>query len=244
MLGADHSLPVVPTPPGAPGIGLLRLPGMCQRSADPHGKAVFVGSHPDDIEIGAGATTALLAGLGYDVWCVYLTKGECGGDASIRVRESLDACARLGVSADHVAFGPFNDRQIPYSYEAIEFLERFCDGEVCAAFFPSTEETHQDHRNTSLSCITAFRKVPRLLAYESPSTTSGFTPNAFVDASHHLRKKWQALRCHKSQIEKCRMYLEYRSMRGLAGYRGSQIGVRFAEAFQTIRFLISPSGLC
>ena len=204
-------------------------------------KVLFISPHPDDIEIGAGCSVAIFAERGFEVYCIYLTKGERGGDPHVRVRESTKACVSLGVRHDHVIFGDFEDTRIPDSFDTVNFLEQFYDERVWAVFVSSPDEVHQDHRHAALCSLAAYRNVQRLLAYETPSTTAGFKPTAFVDVTGHIRKKWQALRCHRSQIVKCRTYLEYRSMRGLAGFRGRQAGVHFAEAFQTIRFVIDPS---
>jgi LmbE family N-acetylglucosaminyl deacetylase len=203
-------------------------------------KVLFIGPHPDDIEIGSGCSVAIFAERGFDVYCIYLTKGERGGDPEVRVSESIEACASLGVPRDHVIFGDFEDTRIPDSFDTVNFLEQFYDERVWAVFCPSREESHQDHRHVAACCLAAYRNAPRLLAYETPSTMAAFMPTTFVDVTGHIRRKWQALRCHRSQIVKCRMYLEYRSMRGLAGFRGRQAGVRFAEAFQAIRFLVDP----
>jgi LmbE family N-acetylglucosaminyl deacetylase len=105
------------------------------------------------------------------------------------------------------------------------------------ALIPSVHEKHQDHRHAAHAAETALRCVPRLLAYESPSTTAAFMPTSFADITHHLDDKWRALQCHRSQLAKC-MSLEYESMVHLAAFRGQQTGVRFAEAFETLRFVL------
>ncbi len=80
----------------------------------------------------------------------------------------------------------------------------------------------------------------RILAYESPSVTPAFNPNVFVPIGGCVRKKWDALRCHRSQIAQNRMYLQYRSMVQLAAFRGEQNGVDYAEAFEAVRLRIDP----
>lgn len=201
-------------------------------------KTLFIGCHPDDIELGCAGTVRCFVDHGYEVLCVFLTRGDCGGDAAVRAEESRRACRILGVSADHVFFGMFPDTRVPDSAETIAFLEGFCGGDVAYAFVPSVNEVHQDHRHASHSCVTAFRRIPRLFAYESPSVTPAFTPSAFVDITRHIRDKRAALKCHASQIRQRRMYLDYRSMLRLAAFRGSQIGVRFAESFEVVRLLV------
>lgn len=59
------------------------------------------GAHPDDIELGCGATVAKEVSLGKKVAIVDLTRGELGtrGNAEIRTMESMAAAEILGVSA-------------------------------------------------------------------------------------------------------------------------------------------------
>lgn len=204
---------------------------------------LFIGPHPDDIELGCGGTIHRCVQESCRVVCVYLTKGERGGDPQARTREALNACECLGVSDENVHFGGFMDTRIMDSYDTISYLEQFVDENVLAACIPSEQETHQDHRNTSRAAITAFRGIPTLLAYQLPSTRPQFVPNAFVDITGHLRVKWKALRCHRSQRAKGKTIVEYRSMMRLASTHGISNGVRFAEAFEVIRAMVAPSAL-
>jgi LmbE family N-acetylglucosaminyl deacetylase len=159
------------------------------------------------------------------------------------LKESAEACSVLGVERDHIIFGDFEDTCIPDNVNSIHFLETFADNErIHAVFIPTFKDVHQDHRATANSCVTAFRHVPCILAYESPSSTATFTPTSFVDITDIIKIKWKALKCHKSQISQNKMYMEYRAMLCLSSFRGRQIGVRHAEAFETVKFLVeSPT---
>ena len=211
-------------------------------------KAIFVGAHPDDIELGCGGTVARFVQRGYDVRIVYASKGGKGkvprDGPNVRVRESTKACGMLGVDKSKISFGGFEDTRVPDSVEMIHFLERFCRNteDVYAVFVPSIHEVHQDHRAVANAGITAFRNVPRVFAYESPSTTAAFRPTSFVDITELLKTKWKALRCHESQIaQRNKMYMEYRAMLCMSSFRGRQIDTKYAEAFATIKCLIEPS---
>jgi LmbE family N-acetylglucosaminyl deacetylase len=201
---------------------------------------VFVGAHPDDIEIGCAGTVCTFLAAGYDVLCVFLTRGERGGDSATREQESRQACREMGVPRQNVFFGCFPDTGIQDNQEVVSFLEGFCNRNTYAVFIPSVHETHQDHRHAAGAAWAAFRHAPRVLAYESPSTTADFHPSTFVDISACLQCKWLALRCHRSQIQRQTMYLDYRSMVALAEFRGRQTGVRYAEAFETVRLRLQP----
>ncbi|HLV51620.1 MAG TPA: PIG-L family deacetylase, partial [Flavobacterium sp.] len=58
------------------------------------------GAHPDDVELGCGATVAKEVSSGKKVGIVDLTRGELGtrGSAEIRDKEAANAAKILGVS--------------------------------------------------------------------------------------------------------------------------------------------------
>ena len=58
-----------------------------------------IGAHPDDVELGCGATIAKMVAGGKKVGIIDLTQGELGtrGSAEIRAKESAEAAKILGV---------------------------------------------------------------------------------------------------------------------------------------------------
>lgn len=58
------------------------------------------GAHPDDVELGCGATIAKEVSLGKKVGIVDLTRGELGtrGSAAVRELEAAKSATILGVS--------------------------------------------------------------------------------------------------------------------------------------------------
>ena len=197
-------------------------------------KAIAVGAHPDDIELGCGGSVCRLLKKGGTVTAVFLTKGERSGHAEIRTKESRDALGVLGVKEAY--FGDFPDTEIPNSHKVIGFLEQFCaKGDVDVVLTHGVNDSHQDHRQVGWFSLSAFRNVPKILAYETPRVTPAFSPSYFVDVSDCMETKWRALQCHSSQ--RSERYLTYESMLKLASFRGSQVGVSAAEAFEVVRYL-------
>lgn len=202
---------------------------------------IFVGSHPDDIELGCGGTIVKFVEKQYHVKCVYLTNGSHVAEGKEREREGIKACTLLGVLEENIHFGKFKDTRIAVSFEVISFLEKFyfeCQEDLWGVFIPSKEDTHQDHRAAYYCCLSAFRHSPRIYAYQSPSTFGSFNPTSYINITGTLETKEISLKCHESQICEHRAYLEYDSLLNIAKYHGRQPGVEHAEAFQTIRNLI------
>lgn len=200
----------------------------------PFKTVLAVGAHPDDIELGCGGTVCQAAKNGANVIAVFMTKGELSAAPEVRTQESTNALSILGIKEVH--FGNFADSEVPHSRKAIDFLENFViKNDVEMVLTHSINDIHQDHRQTAWLSVSAFRNVSRILSYETPRVTSNFAPNYFVDVSKSIDLKWKALQCHLSQKKK--HYLAYESMVNLASFRGSQVGLRAAEAFEVVRYV-------
>ncbi|WP_277552408.1 PIG-L deacetylase family protein [Halobaculum limi] len=199
---------------------------------------VAIGAHPDDIEIGAGASLAQHQAQGDKIRFLILTRGGKLSQPSKREKEALRAGEVLGV--DDIRFLGYEDTKVPYDHDIIEELEsQLNDFGADRVYIHSENDTHQDHRHAALSSVAATRNIDEVLAFESPSTRPSFTPqyyNTLSEAS--LAQKIESIRSHKTQQEK--LYLEAEAMNGLARFRGQQANARYAEAFQVIRIKQSP----
>lgn len=138
---------------------------------------LFIGPHPDDIEIGGGATAAKLTSLGKKVTFLILTDGRFGdglsggvkGDelAALRKEESVRSAARLGVS--DVRFLDLCDGE-NYSFgdmlEGIAGVVGDCKPDIIFAPDPYTgREVHPDHLNTGRAAaqIAYFAPYPGIM---------------------------------------------------------------------------------
>jgi LmbE family N-acetylglucosaminyl deacetylase len=194
-----------------------------------------VGAHPDDIELGCGGTLHKAFKNQTRVIALYLTKGEKSGSKALRMKESKNALAVLGIN--EVFFEDYPDTQIPDSHETIECLEKYAIKFKPEIILTHTiNDIHQDHRCVGWLSMSAFRNIPKILAFETPRVRpAAFMPTYFVDISGSIEKKWEALQCHVSQQDK--RYLAYESMISLSSFRGNQVGVKAAEAFEVVKYL-------
>lgn len=200
-------------------------------------------AHPDD-EQGVAGTCAVLREMGFEIIVIYATKGEAGlaldDDPEVRVEEAIAAWEVLGVSRENIFFGGFEDTRVPSGDEMIHFLEKFCRiiGEVFLAFIHSKNDRHQDHRSVAAAAQAAFRNLPRVFAYESPSKTPEFCGRFCIDISPAIRKKVLALKCHRSQIKQRRTYLKSRDIVSGNAANGSRVGVDYAEVFEIVDWIL------
>jgi LmbE family N-acetylglucosaminyl deacetylase len=198
---------------------------------------IAVGAHPDDIELGCGGTVRAATKAGNKVVAIVMTQGEKSAGPKNRLDETIKALSKLGVSEVH--FGDYPDTEVPNSHKAVNFLESFYDIEKPATILThSINSMHQDHRQVGWLSMAAFRFSPRILAYETPRVTSLFSPAYYVDISAYIKEKCAALKCHWSQ--KSKPYISYNAIVSMAAFRGHQVNVNYAEAFEVVRYVEKP----
>lgn len=189
-----------------------------------HQRFLFIGPHPDDIEIGAGATAARLSALGKDVCFLICLDGRFGdgnapdgirGDAlvALRKQEALSSAAMLGIQ--DVRFLDLCDGGF---YEQQELICRIA--QVVGDFQPDmilapdpdvTSECHADHRNVGSAArqIACFAPYPGIMAgygaKAAPVQALGYymtaKPNRFVKTKGYLPLQLKSIfDCHRSQF--------------------------------------------
>jgi len=212
-------------------------------------KILAVGAHPDDIELGCGATLALFKKKGHEIYLLVLTKGEASGDPNVRQKECEQSARTIG--ADKLFFGNLKDTKISDGVATIMEIERVIKQiEPDLIFTHSYRDGHQDHRNTGMAALAAARNSKKVLLYESPAALREFVPQLFVDVTSTFDIKMEALEAFGSQVEKVYFRgnnIDYKRAKfprvsnaaeGLARYRGFQAGVSLAEAFEVGKFLL------
>jgi len=220
-------------------------------------KILAVGAHPDDVELGCGATLALYKKMNHEVHILVLTRGEASGDPEVREIECKKSAEILCV--DRIHFGNMQDTKITDGVETIMKIENVIKKvKPDIVFAHSSKDGHQDHRNAGLASLSAARDSKKVLLFESPAALRDFCPQVFVDVSSTFEDKLNALKAYGSQSSK--VYFRgdsvvHRSARthasesrkfpyvsnaveGLARYRGFQAGVALAEAFEVGKFIL------
>ena len=66
-----------------------------------------------------------------------------------------------------------------------------------------------------------------------------FNPNYYVDISKLMNKKKKALKCYKKQLKPYPNPLSYKNIINLSRYRGSEVNLNYAEAFEAIRTIVN-----
>src|SRR4051794_21974379 len=194
-----------------------------------------IGAHPDDIELGCGATLLAHATAGDSVTMLVLTGGENGpGPVGDRVAEQRSAAATLGAG---LRWGGLRDCTLTPDATTVRIVEDAI-GQTGAdlVYVHAPDDSHQDHRAAAAATLAAARRLSRVLHYQSPSTLT-FTPCVFVDVTAHLTGKLAALAAHASQVELSAM-VEPDAVVASARHWGAQARIGYAEAFAPTRIVL------
>lgn len=198
-------------------------------------RVLAVGAHPDDIELGCGATLAVHRARGDEITLLVLTKGELGaGPGVARVDEQESAAARLGAT---LVWGGQADGHVHEGRPTVEVIESVLDEVRPGVVYTHARgDTHQDHRATARATLAAARGHNGILCYEGP-TTERFAPDVYVDVDGFLEAKLDLARAHLSQVLREGL-VDVAALEALARQRGFEGRVHHAEAFEIGRLVL------
>jgi LmbE family N-acetylglucosaminyl deacetylase len=195
-------------------------------------KVLAVGAHPDDVELGCGATLLRHASRGDEITILVMSRGDLGSIEGMSRRSEQDEAARR-IGAELVWAG-FDDGSVPDGPDAIRTVDEAIAASGAQILYTHTaDDTHQDHRATATASISAGRRLATILQYETPSTRR-FEPTVYVDVAATIDDKLALVRSHLSQVLRAGP-VDLEAIEAQARFRGSQCRIRFAEAFEPVR---------
>lgn len=217
-------------------------------------KILAVGAHLDDIEIACGGTLAKAIASGHQVKTLIMSKsgytnikGDIQRSNDIAVKEGMNALHTLGIQDIEILDFPTKD--IPFESDVVNAID------VCIStykpdiiFTHHPFDTHQAHVGVSNSTIAAARRKNTVFFYE-PITPSGrsyvaFRPQLYVDIESTIELKIASLREHKSEYNKFGAEDWITGVHCRCGFRGYEIGKKYAEAFEVLRLEMSFGERC
>lgn len=213
-------------------VAALAAEGRAKRAATSAGEVVLaVGAHPDDVEIGVGATLASHRAAGDTVVILTLSGGAIGGDVQSRRHEALTSAGVIGA---RLYLHDFEDTRLDPAgglITTIEDLIREVDPTI--VYTHSEHDRHQDHRAVRQAVDVAARRVPTLACFQSPSSTIDFRPTRFVPVDGFLEAKLQMLAAFESQAH--RDYMDATLVRATARYWSRFGAGQYAEPLEMVR---------
>ena len=199
-------------------------------------RVLFLGAHPDDIEIGCGALIHNIVQK-TDILCVTLSDNQKNPDLK-RVRDEHFASMKaLGVSGEKIIFGPFVTRVFPDSRQDIleYFLKLRADFKPDLIFTHSKQDVHQDHNTMTDEALRAFRGIT-VLGFDVVRSSYGFFPHFLVEVTEEdVNKKIEAL--SKYDTYRDRYYFNSELTRSIMVRHGALAECPFAEGFDILRIV-------
>lgn len=212
-------------------------------------RALVIAPHADDEVLGCGGTIAALTAIGTEVRV--LIAGDDPRFEGIISCEALSAHATLGVcSTEFLGHPAIELARLPVAV-LNSGIQRAVDEffpDLVLAPFP---DRHLDHKAIFEASMVASRPVARgrhistVALYETVSEThwnvpgaeAAFTPDWFVDITSTIETKLTAFKQYASQVQQHPAARSLNALTHLAAFRGSQIGIEYVEAFQTVRHI-------
>ncbi len=222
-----------------------------------------IGAHPDDVELGCGATIAKEVAAGKQVGILDLTKGELGtrGTPEIRAMEAEAAAEILGVLVRENIGLPdgFLENTKEYQLKIVEVIRKYQPEIVlCNAI----DDRHPDHAKASKlisdACfLSGLRAIKTNIGYGEQEAWrpknvyhyiqwKGIEPDFVVDVSEYMDVKENAVKAFKSQFydpnsNEPESPITSKNFFESIDYRakdlGRIIGVKSAEGFTTERYV-------
>ena len=209
-------------------------------------RVLALAPHTDDAEFGCGGTIARFIAAGTEVFQVAFSSADASVPAEfssdVLRQEVCEASAVLGLSRSRLTVLSYPVRSFhAYRQDILDDMIRL-EREIRPdmVLLPSIHDTHQDHQTIAQEGFRAFKRTT-MLGYEVPWNNLTFTTQGFVLlAEEHIQLKIQAIRCYKSQQN--RPYAHPDFIKSLAITRGIQIGAKYAETFEIVRWVIDAHG--
>ncbi len=223
-------------------------------------KVMFIGAHPDDVELGCGATMYKYSQMNYEIAVLILAEGSSARYDNIidnkdlinkEVNERKENCKK---SLQNLGVKYFKFFDLPCGrLDTVPLLDinKIIEKELGMfkpeiIFTHSKVDTNRDHRiifeSTKIATRPfAFPSIKEIYCYEVLSSTECsytkvFKPNYFVSLDRQqIDKKIESLNFYKSEM---RDFPNPRSSEGietLAKFRGMQIGKNYAESYEMLR---------
>jgi N-acetylglucosamine malate deacetylase 1 len=197
---------------------------------------LFLGAHPDDIELGCGALLHHIV-RHTDVLCVTLSDNQKNPDLKNVKDEHYESMAVLGVPKEKIIWGPFTTRIFHESRQEIleYFLKLRREFSPDLIFVHSKQDVHQDHLAMTDEALRAFRGIT-VLGFDVVRSSYGFFPHFLVEVTEEdVNKKIEAL--SKYETYRDRYYFNNELTRSIMVRHGALAERPFAEGFDILRIV-------
>lgn len=199
-------------------------------------RTLFLGAHPDDIELGCGALIHNISSIS-ELLCVTLSDNQKNPLLKNVVAEHYKSMAVLGVPKEKVILGEFTTRIFHDSRQEIleYFLKLRNDFDPDIIFVHSKQDIHQDHNTMTEEALRAFRGIT-VLGFDVVRSSYGFFPHFLVEVNEEdVNAKLNALSHYETYRDK--YYFDRDVLRATMIRHGTLAECPFAEGFDILRIV-------
>lgn len=204
-------------------------------------RILILGPHTDDGEWGAGASITRWIRQGNQVWYIAFSAAEesvlAEFSQDVLRTEIIQASLELGIQKDNLRVLHYKVRYFPRDRQDLleEMIRLRREINPTLVVLPCSYDTHQDHKTISEEGFRAFKRCS-ILGYEIPWNNRKIDLTYFQQVDEEdIASKVRAIAAYKSQVFRNPHYEEF--IRSLAMQRGFQVGFRYAEAYEVIRWV-------
>jgi len=216
-------------------------------------KILIIAAHPDDETFGCGGSILKHKSFGKEVYWLIITgiSTETGWPEALVARRK----AEIESVGEKYEFSNIFNLNLPTTKldtlslsELIQPISETINKiRPTVIFLPNRSDIHTDHQiafKAVMSCTKNFRfpSIKKILMYETLSETefspalpeNAFIPNVFIDISPFFKRKLEIMNIYESELMKPPLPRSFQAVTSLAQFRGSRIGVQYAEAFMLL----------
>lgn len=199
-------------------------------------RILFLGAHPDDIELGCGAFLHHVLPHS-EVRCVTLSGNHKNPELKNIVQEHLTSLSVLGVLREQIIIERFETRKLPQQrQEVLEYLfQQGLDFKPDMVFVHTKSDIHQDHNIVTEEALRAYRGIT-VLGFDVVRSSYGFFPHFLVEVSEDdVQAKLEALASYKTYSDK--YYFDPDLLRATMIRHGALAERPYAEGFDILRIV-------
>lgn len=206
-------------------------------------KILVVSIHPDDETLGLGGSILKFKEENKKIYWLNITSGNKSQRKYIpKIEKEYDFEQTFNLDFPEIYL---SDEKWPKLISQIsEVINKIkCD----TIFLPNRSDLHTDHQvsfKAIMVCTKNFRTpfIKKIFMYETLSETeftpplpeNVFIPNVFIDITNFIERKIDIMKIFESEIMKNPYPRSPEIIRAFSKYRGSRIGVDYAESFMLL----------
>lgn len=226
-------------------------------------KILIVVAHPDDELFGCGGSIPIYKDSNSDIRVLYISEGvtsrylnQNDSKAQIEIKErelmANESSKFLGYKIlDFLRYPNLRMQNIDFLELVKKILFYIEDFKPDLVFTHHPGDLNPDHGITYNAVISASRPTEKFIVkeiniFEIPSSTEwssnqysqNFLPTLYINIENSIEKKLEALNFFKKEMRSHPNPRSQEYIKSLAIIRGGEVGIKYAEAFRSIRKVI------